>query len=118
MVIDTHMHAWSLDWDRYPFAPPEPAMPRPEHPNATEEVVEVMDRHGTDFTVLVQVRYYGWDNSYINYSLHKYPDLFVAHGLLEPENPNAPERLRYWIKEQGFQGMRFSPIYHPKSTWL
>jgi len=28
------------------------------------------------------------------------------------------ERLRYWVKEHDFQGMRFSPIYHPKSTWL
>ena len=26
--------------------------------------------------------------------------------------------MRYWVKEHGFQGMRFSPIYHPKSTWL
>src|SRR6266478_1481130 len=30
----------------------------------------------------------------------------------------APERLRYWIKERGFQCMRFSPLYHPQSTWL
>jgi len=28
------------------------------------------------------------------------------------------DRLRYWVKEHGFQGMRFSPIYHPKATWL
>ena len=26
--------------------------------------------------------------------------------------------VRYWVREQGFQGMRFSPIYHPNSTWL
>jgi predicted TIM-barrel fold metal-dependent hydrolase len=42
----------------------------------------------------------------------------VAHGLINPEDPNVAERLRYWVKEHGFQGMRFSPIYHPKATWL
>jgi predicted TIM-barrel fold metal-dependent hydrolase len=50
--------------------------------------------------------------------LHRYPKLFVAHGLINPEDPKVHERLRYWTTEQGFQGMRFSPIYHPKSTWL
>ena len=72
MIIDTHMHAWSLEWDQYPFTPPEPAMARPEHPNTTEEVVEVMDRHSVDHMVLVQVRYYGWDNRYLVDSLRRY----------------------------------------------
>jgi predicted TIM-barrel fold metal-dependent hydrolase len=70
------------------------------------------------YAVLINPRYYGWNNSYISYSLHKYPKLFVAHGLVNPEDPKVAERLRYWVKEHGFQGMRFSPIYHPKSTWL
>ncbi|MDQ6708254.1 MAG: amidohydrolase, partial [Acidobacteriota bacterium] len=48
----------------------------------------------------------------------KYPRLFVAHGLLNPEDPKIAENLRYWVRERGFQGMRFSPIYHPQSTWL
>jgi predicted TIM-barrel fold metal-dependent hydrolase len=68
--------------------------------------------------VLVNPRYFGWDNSYLSYSLHKYPTLFVAHGLINPEDPQVAERLRYWMTEHGFQGMRFSPLYHPKSTWL
>jgi len=83
-----------------------------------ENQVEQMKDFGLKYTVLVNPRYYGWDNSYISYSLHKYPNLFVAHGLVNPEDPKVAERLRYWIKEHGFQGMRFSPIYHPNSTWL
>ena len=60
----------------------------------------------------------GWDNSYIAHCLKSYPKLFVAHGLLDPLDPKVADNLRYWVKEHGFQGMRFSPIYHPKSTWL
>jgi predicted TIM-barrel fold metal-dependent hydrolase len=38
--------------------------------------------------------------------------------LLNPLAPDPAGRLRYWMKEHGFQGMRFSPLYAPNSTWL
>jgi predicted TIM-barrel fold metal-dependent hydrolase len=117
LIIDTHLEVWTRD-PRFPFG-------HPERPNVTvpmaapiENQVEQMKEFGLRYTVLVNPRYFGWDNSYISYSLHKYQKLFVAHGLINPEDPNVAGRLRYWVKEHGFQGMRFSPIYHPKSTWL
>jgi predicted TIM-barrel fold metal-dependent hydrolase len=117
LIIDTHLEVWTLD-PKFPFA-------HPERPNLTvpmaapiENQVEQMKDFGLKYAVLINPRYYGWDNSYISYSLHKYPNLFVAHGLINPEDPNVAERLHYWVKEHGFQGMRFSPIYHPRSTWL
>jgi len=117
LIIDTHLEVWTVD-PKFPFA-------HPERPNVTvpmsapiENQVQQMKDFGLKYTVLVNPRYFGWDNSYISYSLHKYPKLFVAHGLINPLDPNVAERLRYWVKEHGFQGMRFSPIYHPESTWL
>jgi predicted TIM-barrel fold metal-dependent hydrolase len=93
-VIDTHMHVWTTDWERYPFAPPEPSMQRPEESNTDEEVVTGMDQHGVDFTVLVQVRYYGWDNRYL------------------------ADRLGYWMQEHSFSGVRLSPSYDRHADWL
>lgn len=117
LIIDTHLEVWTLD-PKFPFA-------HPERPNLTvpmaapiENQVEQMKDFGLKYAVLINPRYFGWDNSYISYSLHKYPKLFVAHGLVNPEDPKVAGRLRYWVKEHDFQGMRFSPIYHPKSTWL
>lgn len=117
LIIDTHLEVWTLD-PKFPFAHPE--RPNLKVPMAApiENQVEQMKDFGLKYAVLINPRYFGWDNSYISYSLHKYPKLFVAHGLINPEDPNVAERLRYWVKEHGFQGMRFSPIYHPKSTWL
>ncbi len=103
---------------RYPFRHPEHPDRRPTISAPVENQVQVMREFGLRYAVLINPRYYGWDNSYISYSLHKYPKLFVAHGLVNPVAPDAPARLRYWMKEHGFQGMRFSPIYHPQSTWL
>ncbi len=117
LIIDTHLEVWTLD-PRFPFRHPERPNLKVEMAAPIENQVEQMREFGLKYTVLVNPRYFGWDNSYIAYSREKYPHLFVAHGLIDPENPNVAERLRYWVKERGFQGMRFSPIYHPKSTWL
>jgi hypothetical protein len=70
------------------------------------------------YAFLINPRFFGWDNSYINHSLHKYPDRFVAHGLLDPLGSDPAGTLRYWVQEHGFQGMRFSPICHPQATGL
>jgi hypothetical protein len=37
--------------------------------------------------MLVNTRYFGWDNSYIVRCLKNHPKLLLAHGLLEPQDP-------------------------------
>jgi predicted TIM-barrel fold metal-dependent hydrolase len=117
-IIDTHLEVWTFD-PRFPFHHPErPDLKRVDVEAPIENEVAEMRDFGLKYAVLINPRYYGWDNSYISSSLHRYPDLFVAHGLLDPSAPDLPGRLRFWVREHGFQGMRFSPIYHPNSTWL
>jgi predicted TIM-barrel fold metal-dependent hydrolase len=118
LIIDTHLEVWTSD-PKFPFHHPErPELKRVSVDAPIENEVAEMQEFGLKYAVLINPRYFGWDNSYIDYSLHKYPDRFVAHGLLDPLQADPAGRLRYWIQERGFQGMRFSPIYHPDSTWL
>jgi len=118
LIIDTHLEVWTFD-PKFPFHHPErPDLKRVSVEAPIENEVAAMDEFGLKYAVLINPRYYGWDNSYIDYSLRQYPRRFVAHGLLDPLGPDPAGRLRYWLKERGFQGMRFSPIYHPSSTWL
>jgi predicted TIM-barrel fold metal-dependent hydrolase len=117
LVIDTHLEVWTIN-PRFPFRHPERPDAKPTMDATIDDQVADMREFNIKYTVLVNPRYYGWDNSYISYSLHRYPKLSVAHGLINPEDPKVADNLRYWVKDHGFQGMRFSPIYHPKSTWL
>ena len=118
LIIDTHLEVWTFD-PKFPFHHPErPDLKRVPMEAPIENQVQQMKDFGLRYAVLINPRFYGWDNSYIDHSLHRFPNLFVAHGLLNPEDPKIVDNLRYWIAERGFQGMRFSPIYHPKSTWL
>lgn len=118
LIIDTHLEVWTFD-PQFPFHHPEhPEIKRVAIEAPIENEVAEMQEFGLSYAVLINPRFYGWDNSYISYALHKYPDRFVAHGLLDPLGPDPTASLRFWIKEQGFQGMRFSPLYAPQSTWL
>jgi predicted TIM-barrel fold metal-dependent hydrolase len=118
LIIDTHLEVWTFN-PKFPFHHPEhPDLKRVPVEAPVENEVSEMKQFGLKYAVLINPRYYGWDNSYISDSLHRYPHLFVAHGLLNPHDPDPAARLRYWIEEHGFQGMRFSPIYDPQSTWL
>jgi len=118
LIIDTHLEVWTFD-PKFPFHHPErPQLTRTEVEGPIENEVAEMKEFGLKYAVLINPRFYGWDNSYISHSLHQYPHLFVAHGLLDPLQADPAGRLRYWMREHGFQGMRFSPIYHPNSTWL
>ncbi|MCX6625978.1 MAG: amidohydrolase family protein [Acidobacteria bacterium] len=118
LVIDTHLEVWTFD-PKFPFHHPErPELKRVAVEGPIENQVAQMQEFGLKYAVLITPRYYGWDSAYTSYALHKYPDRFVAHGLINPLDPAVADKLRYWVKEHGFQGMRFSPIYHQKSTWL
>jgi len=117
-VIDTHMHVWSMDTKRYPFGPPEPKYTLPTEDGSVELFLKEMKQDGVDLAVLVQPRYYGWDNRYIADCVRRFPKLFTGHGLINPNDPNNARVLEREVKEWGLAGMRLSPIYHPKEQWL
>ena len=118
LIIDTHLEVWTAD-PRFPFHHPErPDLKTVPVQAPIENEVAEMDEFSLQYAVLINPRYFGWDNSYISHSLHRYPSRFVAHGLLDPLGTDPAGTLRYWIKQHGFQGMRLSPLYAPKSTWL
>lgn len=44
--------------------------------------------------------------------------LLVGDGMLAPDDPTVPARLEELIVEQGFSGLRLSPIYDKHIRWL
>jgi predicted TIM-barrel fold metal-dependent hydrolase len=119
-VIDTHMHVWSGDADRFPFAHPYDPKYKPPRIAATVELLlKEMDEFGISHCVLVQTINHGWDNRYLAHCLKAHPKRFRGHGLIDPTDPKVADQLAYWVREQGLTGMRFSPIYYEgKDDWL
>src|SRR6201995_4204457 len=76
LIIDTHLEVWTFD-PKFPFHHPErPDLKRVPVEAPIENEVSEMDEFGLKYAVLINPRFYGWDNSYIDYSLHKYPNRF------------------------------------------
>lgn len=122
-VIDTHMHVWSGDPQRWPFDNPNNRENRHAVPKGTpgtaELLLEEMDAFGVTQCILVQVIYHGWDNRYTAHCVQQYPDRFKGHGLIDPTDPHVADKLEYWMKEEGLSGMRFSAIYYvDKDEWM
>lgn len=115
-IIEPHVHVWSLDTERYPWSD---ATANPPKESATaEELIAVLDEHGIEGAVLVQVIFYGLDNSYAADSLRKYPNRFAGVCLVDPEDPQAPNKLEWEVKERGFSGLRLRPCADRASTWM
>ena len=119
MIVDTHVHVWEMDPPKYPVGPTAPSWNSyPDEPGTADELLAEMDAHGVDWTVLVQTSWSTWDNGYIADSVARFPNRFIGHGLIDPQDPNNAEHVRYWIQTRGLVGFRFHPMYYPDEKIL
>jgi predicted TIM-barrel fold metal-dependent hydrolase len=120
LLIDSHMHVWSGDPVRYPFAHPYTKDYKPPKTAATVELlVEEMDRSGVTHCVLVQTINHGWDNRYLVDCVKRFPKRFRGQGLIDPTDPRVAEKFEKLVREDGLSGVRFSPMYYQgKDEWI
>ena len=119
MIVDTHVHVWEIDPPKYPVGPTAPTWNSyPDEPGTADELLVEMDAHGVDWTVLVQTSWSTWDNGYIADSVERFPSRFIGHGLIDPQDPDNAEQVRYWIEDRGLVGFRFHPMYYPDEKIL
>ena len=114
MIIDTHLHVWSDDVERYPFAEGRTQVGG----GSVELLNQTMDEVGVDKAVIVQPIHYLFDNRYVAECLRRFPGRFAAIGLVDPKAPDAANRLEKLVREDGFGGLRIhsSRLDHP-SEW-
>ena len=119
MIVDTHVHVWEIDPPKYPVGPTAPTWNSyPDEPGTVDELLTEMDEHNVDWTVLVQTSWSTWNNGYIADSVERFPNRFIGHGLIDPQDPNNAEQVRYWIKERELAGFRLHPMYYPDEKIL
>ncbi len=114
MIVDTHVHVWEIDPPRYPVGPTAPNfISLPDVPATADELIADMDANGVDVSVLEQTSWSTWDNGYIADSVARFPDRFVGHGMVDPQDEeNNAETARHWIEDRGLVGFRFHPMYY------
>ncbi len=114
-IIDPHVHVWKND-PAFPW--PEENKKPPSEDRTAEDLLALMDAHGVEKTVLVQVIHYRWDNSYVADVIRRYPDKFMGVGRINPEDPAAADHVSMWTEEYGLHGVRLSPARDASEDWF
>jgi L-fuconolactonase len=113
-IVDPHVHVWKKD-PRYPFAS---GQPEPDAERTPEDLLALMQANGVAKTVIIQVRYYMFDNRYLAAVLKQYPNHFKGVARVDPRDPAAPDHLSRLVAEDGMEGVRLSPNGMPPGDWF
>jgi predicted TIM-barrel fold metal-dependent hydrolase len=113
-VVDSHVHVWKHD-PQFPW-PKDLAEP-PTDEALPETLLQLMEMHGVERSVLVHVIYYRWDCRYTANTVSKSPDKFMGVCRVDPQGSDAPDDIARWAS-LGLRGVRLSPAPGPDGEWI
>ena len=118
-LIDAHIHVWSSDTDKYPLAPgfkKSDILPASFSP---EDLLRHAKPAGVGRINLIQISFYGFDNSCMLDAIAKYPDVFVGTAVIDPLGSD-PARLMGELAGKGIRAFRLRPnlTKEPIERWL
>ena len=115
--IDAHSHIWTPDTERYPLsagfrrALMDPPSFTPEELSA--QAIPV----GVNRVVLIQMSFYGYDNSYMLDAIAQSPDRYRGVAVIDQDQEHIPATMRE-LKGKGVRGFRIYPKDRPVDRWL
>ena len=98
-IVDSHLHIWSDDRDRYPRADTP-------YRASVELLLDYLDEAGVDHAVIVLPMYYRYDNRVLADTLKQHPGRFAGVGVLDPREAEAADRLNGLVADDGIRGVR------------
>ena len=115
--IDAHVHLWTDNFREYPlahnFTPGQmnPAVFLPD------DILGLAKPSGVNRFILVQMSYYGFDNSYMVDVIHRAPHIFKGIAVIGWREKN-PDRTMRELAKKGIRGFRIYPDGASSSRWL
>lgn len=116
-AIDAHVHVWTNRFERFPINPTyRPAEMIPPTFLPTELFAHTRPA-GVTRIVLVQMSYYGCDNSYMLHVMQQYPNTFAGIAIVDWEADRPDVQMQH-LAERGVRGFRVYPKHSPAGRWL
>jgi len=115
--IDAHVHVWTDDFNRYSIAESyqKSEMKPPIFP--PEELFHHTKPADVSRIVLIQMSFYGFDNSYMLDVMEQYSGVFAGIAVINQDMENLEsEMIR--LANQSVRGFRIYPTSVPVGTWL
>ena len=115
--IDAHSHVWTPDTERYPLSAGfrRALMDPPSF--TSEELLQQAIPVGVNRVVLIQMSFYGYDNSYMLDAIAKQPERYRGVAVIDSDQDNLATTMRD-LKKKGVRGFRIYPKDRPVDRWL
>jgi predicted TIM-barrel fold metal-dependent hydrolase len=116
-LIDAHVHVWTPDTERYPLAPGFSKADMKPPSFAPEELFAHCKPEGVTRIVLIQMSFYGLDNSYMLDQMKRFPGTFGGVGVVDWTAARPDDEMKRLAK-LGVRGFRVRPGKAPIETWM
>lgn len=117
--IDAHVHVWTPDTTRYPLAPGFKKSDMQPPSFTPEELFRHCKPAGVGRINLIQMSFYGFDNSYMLDMIAKYPTVFVGTAVIDPFGKDPAQEMTA-LAQKGVRAFRILPKLskQPVEKWL
>jgi predicted TIM-barrel fold metal-dependent hydrolase len=117
--IDAHVHVWTPDTAHYPLAEGYKKEDMKPASFTPEELFKHSKPAGIDRINLIQMSFYGFDNSYMLDMMALHPDVFVGTAVIDP-HADEPDQLMGELAKKKVRAFRIHPALskQPPANWL
>ena len=115
--IDAHSHVWTPDTEGYPLVAGYFRDRMQPRSYTAEELLKMAEPVGVNRVVLIQMSFYGYNNSYMLDMIRKSPKKFVGVAVIDQDEKRPDIEMRK-LKSQGVRGFRIYPKNQKHETWL
>ncbi len=106
--IDAHVHVWTPDTAHYPLAAGYKKADMTPASFTPQELFEHTKTAGVDRVNLIQMSYYGFQNSYMLDMMALHKDVFVGTAVIDP-GAEAPDKLMTELAKKRVRAFRIYP---------
>lgn len=106
--IDAHVHVWTPDTAHYPLAAGYKKADMKPASFTPEELFKHCKPAGVDRINLIQMSFYGFDNSYMLDMMKMHEGTFAGTAVIDPSADN-PGKLMSELNKQGVRAFRIYP---------
>lgn len=115
--IDAHSHIWTPDTDKYKLAAGYFRANMDPPSFTVEELQTNMKAVGVNRVVLIQMSFYGFDNSYMLDAIRDNPGMFSGVAVIDQDG-RRPDLTMIDLKKKGVRGFRIYPKNKTADKWL
>ena len=114
--IDAHVHVWTPDTKSYPLDSRYEISAMQPVSFTPEQLGKHTEPSNVSRVVLIQMSFYGFDNSYMLDVIAKQPKRFSGVAVIDPES--EPASTMKTLRPKGVRGFRIVAGKKNASTWL